>query len=308
MSEVIRFRERTGVVQAAPIAKPKNGFKHFSKYIPNRQQATWKTDQPVPILCKCGLKQVAIGTLPIGLLNGKELILDDLSRLSILEKLSLIPDTKYNSTDPSQKVRSWGKPFVDSSTLQDYLEKEVSAEIKSISDPLVENLSTILKKHGFKVEVMYDINTGFPYSAGVFRAINVVNNASVLHVDDFIRDGSKKLDLRLPYPFMNNIPYYQVSFNYLLDDGGHDADSLFVHNSFYKPADEAAILPNGWQFPLERVAENMVCQFQPKVGDFYVFSTSCFHDVRGGSPLANRITWSVFGLYFPTLNMMYLYN
>ncbi|MEY4926582.1 MAG: hypothetical protein RI894_1018, partial [Bacteroidota bacterium] len=145
------------------------------------------------------------------------------------------------------------------------------------------------------------------YTAGVFRAINVVNEASVLHCDDFIRDGLKKPDFRLPEVLKNQV-YYQLSFNVLLDDGGFEPDALFVHNRFYTLPDEITCLPNGWQFPLDLVARQPHCKFTPSVGSEYVFNTINYHDIKGGSQLANRVTFSVFAIYIPALSMMLLYN
>jgi hypothetical protein len=157
------------------------------------------------------------------------------------------------------------------------------------------------------VEPLIDPLTGQAYSAGVFRTISVTGKSSVLHCDDFVRDGSLKTDFRLPSVLKNRM-YYQLSFNILLDDGGYNVDPLYVFNRFYNVADENDCLANGWQFPLSLVADAAVCQYQPTVGATYVFSTINYHDIKGGSTAARRITWSVFALYVPELNLMLLYN
>jgi hypothetical protein len=102
--------------------------------------------------------------------------------------------------------------------------------------------------------------------------------------------------------------YYQVSFNLLLDDGGFEPDPLYVYNRFYNPSDETFCMDNGWQFSVDLMDGSNVYRYNPKVGEAYVFSTTAFHDIYGGSPLSNRITWSVFAIYVPSLNMMLLYN
>jgi len=126
-------------------------------------------------------------------------------------------------------------------------------------------------------------------------------------MDDFIRDGNMKPDFRLPTALKGR-PYFQVSFNILLDDGGHQAAPLYTYNRFYNPCDEIHCMDNGWQFPKELMADIPVYKYQPKIGETYVFPTTAYHDIFGGSPLANRVTWSVFAIYVPYLDLMLLYN
>ena len=293
-------------------ASSKNGVEaktpcFYEGVIPYRPTPKWVTDKQLVLQRKRDFIQVALGKAPIGILPKKALLPSEDHRLAILQELQNIKAAKYDNTDSEQRVESWGKPFVDSTTLDIHLTMQVNEKILGISNPLVERTQRFLESLGYEVDFLIDPVTGLQYHAGVFRQISVSKSSSVLHVDDFIRDGQHKLDFRLPKVLTGRM-YYQVSFNLLLDDGGYEPDSLYVYNCFYNPSDEAFCMENGWQFPVELMGNASVFRYTPKIGEAYVFSTTAFHDICGGSPLSNRITWSVFAIYVPSLNLMLLYN
>lgn len=279
----------------------------FKPHVLHRQTPKWVTPNTVAITCKCSMLSLAMGKLSVGLLPPGTVIPSVAARKSILNQLRQIPDNKYQHTDVDQRVRSWGKPFVDSATLAAHLGEKVDPRVEALTGPLVTRIARFLRLKGFEVQPLIDPVTLIAYPAGVFRAINVVNEASVLHTDDFVRDGLQKPDFRMPEPLANR-EFFQISFNVLLDDGGYEPDALFVYNRFHIPADEKRILHNGWQFPMSVVRNRLACKHTPSTGSEYVFCTTNYHDVRGGSPLANRVTFSVFALYVPSLNLMMLYN
>lgn len=279
----------------------------FKAHVLPRQTPKWLTSTPVAITCKCSMHSLATGRLPVGLLPAGTVVPSRVARERILGQLRQIPDNKYHETDANQRVRSWGKPFVDSPTVNKHLSSKVDPRVEALTVPLVKRITRYLRLQGFQVAPLVDPLTAITYPAGVFRAINVVNDASVLHTDDFVRDGLKKPDFRMPALLVDR-EFFQISFNVLLDDGGYEPDSLFVFNRFHVPADEKRVQPNGWQFPLTMVQKRQVCRYTPSTGAEYVFCTTNYHDVRGGSPLANRVTFSIFALYVPSLNLMMLYN
>lgn len=275
--------------------------------VPCRKTPQWEHQKEVPLTSKEAFIAMAIGKAPIGIVPSGSLIPNKKEQLKILQNLTKIGSAKYDNTDSEQQVESWGKPWVESKTLKDHLSMKVNQTVLNLSNPIVFRTKDYLEKLGFKVGFLTDPFTGLDYHAGVFRFINVSKNRSVLHMDDFIRDGNMKPDFRLPLPLKNR-PYFQVSFNVLLGDGGHQAAPLYTYNRFYNPCDEVHCMDNGWQFPTELMRNTPVHKYQPQVGETYVFSTTAYHDIYGGSPLSNRVTWSVFAIYVPSLDLMLLYN
>lgn len=289
-----------------------NAPRHFAKCkaagpIPCRTAPKWTQSAPATIDAKRYLEDVAVGKLPLGLIPAGVLLPGDNYRKEVVQQLQAISTAKYDNTSNEQRVESWGKPFVDSATLDDYFQLEVNPTVLAISNPFVTRTYRFLESLGFQVDYLTDPTTGAKYHAGVLRKISVSKTSSVLHVDDFIRDGLKKPDFRLP-SVLKGERYFQLSFNLLLEDGSHQADPLYCYNKFYNPCDEKQCMDNGWQFPESLVAGCDYHKHQPKVGGAYVFSTTAYHDIYGGSPLADRITWSVFAIYIPAKNLMLLYN
>lgn len=279
----------------------------FEPCVLQRRTPKWAVSAPTALTCKCGMLGIASGRLPIGILPEGTIVRSDRERRRILRELMQIQETRYKGVSDDQSVRCWGSPFVDAPTVTRHLSGSVAPELDALASPLLSNLSNYLVTLGFKVQPMIDPSTRLPYPAGVFRAINVVNEASVLHTDDFIRDGLQKPDFRLPDILVGR-EFTQLSFNVLLDNGGFDPDALWVYNRFYTPADEAKVLENGWQFPLALINRHSSCKYVPELGVEYAFCTNNYHDVRGGSPKANRVTFSAFAIYIPSLNVMMLYN
>lgn len=274
--------------------------------VPYRKTPQWSSANALPTLCKCHLRNIAEGRLPVGLLPDGILFTES-ERKMVLAQLKRLNVHKYEGTDVEQKVSCVGKPFVDSPSITEHLMTELSEEELWLTQLPVRKVADYLQHLGFEVADLVDPITKLVYQAGVFRTISVTGKASVLHLDDIIRDGLKKPDFRLPEVLEGRM-YHQLSFNFLLEDGGVQADPLYVHNRFYNEADEQHCLENGWQFPLSLVEDAAVCKYQPTVGAGYVFCTTNYHDIRGGSVSANRVTWSVFALYVPELNLMLLYN
>ena len=272
--------------------------------IPCRTTPKWVQNYPVVIDAK---KHLAEGKLPLGLLPQGALLPDDQYRKEVVQRLQAISTAKYDNTSTEQRVESWGKPFVDSVTLEDHFRLDVNPNVLAVSNPFVTRTHRFLESLGFQVDYLTDPVTGTHYHAGVLRKISVSKSSSVLHVDDFIRDGLKKPDFRLP-DVLQGEQYYQISFNLLLEDGGHQADPLYCYNRFYNSCDEVHCMDNGWQFPESLMDGCDYYKYQPEVGSAYVFSTTAYHDIYGGSPHADRITWSVFAIYVPSKNLMLLYN
>jgi len=252
------------------------------------------------------IKGIATGILPIGLFHNLVIFRDEDERLNILRALFNIPVTKYDGTDFGQGVNCWGNPFVDSQYLESHL-TTLNIELDSLRKPLLERLKNYFVELGFNVEDLLDPITNLPYSAGVFRYINVQKGSSVLHIDDFVRDGLKKEDFRLPKCLINQ-DYSQLTFNILLDDGGYQPDSVIVYNRIYSSEDEEFVMKNGWQFPLSIVEDYKSISFTPSVGDSYVFSSLNYHDISIGHHLSNRVTFGLFIIYISATNTMYFYN
>ncbi len=281
--------------------------KDINKYVPYRETPEWVISDPAGLSCRADLIKVLLGQAPVGVLPEGTLLKHDLERTKLLETLLSIPDDQYSNTDTKQRLSKWGRPFVDSESVDSHLRGSMDERIKHLSVPLVNRIGNYFKSHGFNVAPMIDPVTSLRYTAGVFRKISVSNSSSVLHTDDFIRDGLMKPDFRIP-TVLGGQMYYQASINILLDDGGYQPDPLFVYNRLYNYDDEESCLGNGWQFPLSLVADSRVCRYDPRIGETYIFCTNQFHDVHGGSPLSERITWSVFTIYLPSLNLILLYN
>ena len=273
--------------------------------VPYRKTPDWPSASADVIHDRNQLINVTNGELPLGILPG--LVIPDEERKQLVQSLLSVPVKKYEGTSDEQSVKCWGQPLVDAKSITEHLTVGVEPMVHRLTQPLVRRIERWLLQNGFNVTKMIDPFTGLSYHAGIFRSINVVNHNSVLHVDDFIRDATKKDDFRFPYLLADRL-FYQVSFNILLDDGGHKPDSLYVHNKMYDSSHEKHVLENGWQFPVCFVSDRPYYKHIPRVGETYVFSTSNYHDVRGGSPLSRRITFSCFGIYIPDINLFMLYN
>lgn len=285
----------------------KRRFCPLNGQIPCRPTRRWVTDKEINLKSRKDLELIALGKAPLGILPTGAILPSESYRLAALEKLNSISAKKYDNTSQLQRVECYGDAFVDSRSLNEHFKKCSDTIVGEISDPLLQKTRQYLESLGFVVDNLIDPLTGCAYPAGILRKINVNGKNSVCHIDDYVRDGQMKPDFRLPTILKNQL-YYQISFNILLDDGGYQADPLYTFNRFYHPCDEKYCLPNGWQFETEVVNDVLVHKYQPKVAEAYVFSTSAYHDIYGGSPLANRVTWSVFAIYVPALNLMIPYN
>lgn len=266
----------------------------------------WKEKFPIQKLETKSLIMVAKGEIPVLLLPQNSIVQTEQQRLDVLRGLSNLNSTKYEITDSSQKVVAWGKPFVEAPSVKDHLNNPPSPAVQALAKPLLQNIRNLFLNNGFKVQALIDPSSGKEYPAGVFRSINVVQESSVLHTDDFLRDGLQKPDFVIP-EILRGQPYFQMAFNVLLDNGGYEPDALFVYNRFYKKQDEEQCM-NEWQFPLSLVEDHDFVRFVPEVGNEYFFCTNNYHDVRGGSPKAHRITFGVFAIYVPDENLIMLYN
>lgn len=290
----------------------KNGFEtivppYNKGKVPYRSTPNWIIDNEIQLQSKKDLNLIATGKAPLGILPQEVLLRSGDERKKIVQELLTIGSLKYEVADPDQQLERWGMPLVDSASITKHLAMSIDERVLGISNPLLEKVKCYLAGLGYTVDYLIDPITNKQYHAGIIRKLNVSSNSSVLHVDDFVRDGMLKPDFRLPTILAGEI-YYQISFNLLLEDGDYQADPLFCYNRFYNSSDEDFLLANGWQFDQEVIADTQFLQYQPQVGEAYVFSTTAFHDIYGGSPLSNRITWSVFAIYVPTMNLMLLYN
>lgn len=277
----------------------------FNSSVPVRNVSNWKSTEPTYIICSCTNHHLLDGEIGTALLPN-ELLFSEIERNETLKKLKSRQVKQYENTNASQKVMVDGFPFVDSTSYNEYLHAEMDAEFIELVRKPINNLKKHFESLGIKTEILFDEVTGLPFKAGVFRTISVPK-ASVLHVDDLGRDGFLKPDFRMPKA-LQGVYYNQVSFNVLLDDGGYEPDSLYVYNQPYKKEHEELVYVNGWQFPQWLVQDSQYIKYTPKVGQAYAFSTTNYHDVNGGHPLAHRVTFSVFGIWVRELNTLYLYN
>lgn len=304
------FRNRRGGANVSKICKSCKSQKNMKVRpynVVNRPTFNWITDEVVNLQSYEDFINVFMGEIPLGILPNKAM--PCINKMDELVKLvKRRSSKKYANTDEKQKVETYGSnPFVDSEIVSGYLIKDIDKEIDVYMSEYVMILSVYLSMLGFEVEILKDPLTSLNYSAGVVRRISVSKDTSVLHVDDFVRDGNMKVDFRMPVELLEN-DFYQSSFNILLTDGGFQADPLYVYNSFYKEEDEAFCMANGWQFKKDVIEDVDSFKYQPKPNEGYIFSTSAYHDIYGGSKKADRITWSVFAIYVPNTNKVLLYN
>ena len=281
--------------------------------LPTRETPTWESTQIQSIINREQLVKVITGKLPIGILN--DVTVTTHERLSVIKELEKIKIKKYDNTDASQRVMVWGKPLVDSDTITNHLMSPVDDNFEMITTPLFNKVVAEFRKMGFTISPLVDSTTLLSYPSKVCRLISLPegcyteqgNQCTVLHCDDIIRDSLKKSDFRYPVG-LENSTYYQFSVCIQLSDGGYRPDDLFVYERQYSPELEKEFLPNGWQFPIERVKDCRSVSYTPELGRCYLFSTLQFHDVRGGDPRANRLNFSLFFIYVPEINTMFYYN
>jgi hypothetical protein len=304
------FRNRKNDAKVGKKCKTCKLQKEFKKRpfnIVQRLISKWLLNKSVKLKTKQNMVDIFLGKVPLAILPNQSM--PNKSEFNNLIKLVKKSSAKkYDNTNKNQKVETYGSnPFVDSTIVSGYLLNKVESEISDKMSLYKEKLSNYLSTLGFDVATLIDPLTNLEYSTGVVRRISVSKKSSVLHVDDFIRDGNMKVDFRMPQELIDK-EFFQASFNILLTDGGFKADPLYVYNKFYKVEDERFCMDNGWQFE-KKVVENCdVFKYQPKKEEGYVFSTSAYHDIYGGSKNADRITWSVFAIYVPSTNKVLLYN
>lgn len=266
----------------------------------------WKNSNPKTLTNILDIEDVAIGKVPILTIPFQE-FLDEKIRKNIVKKIKNKKPLEYNNTSTYQSVMYWGTPFVDYSFTKDYLFAEEDIEITNILDELLTYIIVFLKENNYETEILYDDFYQKEYKAGTIRSINVALQNSVLHVDDFYKDGKCKDDFHIPLQLKNK-KTMQVSFNLLLEDGNAPVDSLYVYNKRLQNKDEKFRMSNGWQFPETIIEGKEKCIYTPKVNDLYLFSTKFFHDIRGLKDNNERITFSFFGLYCESEKKFYLYN
>jgi hypothetical protein len=281
--------------------------------LPKRQTPTWEQVNTVQIKNKETLIKVITGQLPIGLLPF-EIISED-ERVRLVKEVKNLQSKQYDGTDETEKVYTkGGLPFVNFSTLAEFLAAVPDPEFERITQPILERLLVWLRTFGFGVEPLTDSVTLQQYHNKVCRHIAVDENClkidggqcTVLHCDDILRDGSKKPDFRNPIGLEEGQAYYQGSICILFENGGFRPDALYVHEKQYSGEMESEF--NDWRAPQSSIKDKRSLSYVPQLREGYMFSTLNLHDVRGGDVRAERLTFSIFIIYVPDTNTLYYYN
>lgn len=253
--------------------------------------------------------KVPVGTLPKTIMNPTEL--EFIGRM-----LQYIPINKYDNTDETEDVKVWGRPFVDSPSINDHLKSSPDTQFYTLVTPIFFKLKQYFENKGFNVAPLIDSSTMLPYSYMVARMISVPDNCikedgnkcTVLHFDDFLRDAMLKTDFsesRLPIGITPN-NYSQFSVCIPLGNGFFRPDHLEVYNYRYFPKDKQEL--KNWRVVRERINGVKSHTHIPKTGEVYLFNTQNCHDVLGGDSRSKRINLSVFFLYVEETNTLYPYN
>lgn len=272
--------------------------------IPSRKTPKWEQIGEVNLSSKQAFEKLGLGKVPVGIMPDDVLIKSDEERLTILDKLNKIA---LANDGHQTRYYIWGHSLHFSKTVKEHFTRTIDDTVQNYCDLFIQRATDYLNGLGFDVLPLVDPLTGQTYPAGVFRLFQNTTQNSIMHIDDFVRAGSSKPDFNVPAILEGRL-YYQVSFNILLDDGGHQADPVYTYNRFYHPSDEE-VYQGGYRMPLELV-EGKVAEYkyQPKVGETYVIQSTSYHDIRGGSLDTNRITWSMFSVYVPSLNAFLFFS
>ena len=100
--------------------------------------------------------------------------------------------------------------------------------------------------------------------------------------------------------------YHQFSVCIPLENGFFQPDSLEIYNYRYFPKNGQEM--NDWRVNKDYLKGVKSYKHAPKIGEPYMFNTQNVHDVLGGDSRSNRINFSVFFLYVPSINALYYYN
>lgn len=282
-------------------------FKKIVRIAPEWIEAITK-----PIKSKEDLINVITAKYPVGLLPKYILPNSDIEWIKNL--LPNLNREKYKNTDETENVKVTGKTFVDAASIYEYLNSPVDYLLESILSIPFNKLANHFKTFGIEVESLKDYTTDIPYKSKVFRVISVPNgckkddgnDCNVFHFDCILRDSLLKPDfINLPKGLeVNN--YHQFSVCFPIENGFYEPDSLEVFEKRYFPKTMEEL--TNW-----RVNKNILDGVKkhihlPVVGEPYMFNTQNVHNVAGGHPFSNRINFSVFFIYVPTLNKLFYYN
>jgi len=266
----------------------------------------WQDSEPKEMNSSIDIHNVSIAKIPILKLPFDD-FLNNEERELLVKLIKKSEPKQYDGTEVYQDVKYLGIPFVDCISCEDYLLKQEDKKIEKIIPPLLNKMTHFLESYGYKVSILYDDFYKKYYKVGSIRLINVSANDSVLHVDSLLIDGTKKSDFHIPTNILNK-DVTQVSFNILLEDGGKEVDNLYVYNKVIDSDSEKFRMSNGWQFPLSIVKDSQECIYTPHLNDCFMFCTNLLHDIRGEKDNAERITFSIFGLYDKYKKEFFLYN
>lgn len=277
-----------------------------------RKTPKWEDALTKPILSIKDFIDVATAKYPVGLLPKSIMPLSDIAWIKNL--LPNLKREKYKNTDETENVKVTGKTFVDSISISDYLNSPVDYLLESILSIPFKNLTNLFRSFGIDVEALKDYTTNIPYKSKVIRIISVPtgckkddgNDCNVFHFDCILRDSLLKPDfIHLPKGLeINN--YHQFSVCFPIENGFYAPDNLEVFEKRYFPRTMEEL--TNWRVSrniLEGVKKHI---HTPKVGEPYMFNTQNVHNVAGGHPFSNRINFSVFFIYVPTLNKLFYYN
>lgn len=282
--------------------------------LPVRKTPIWERKETIVTHTQADIKKVITGQLPIGLLP-EELITEE-ERTSIVNRLRYCRNKQFDNFTAIEKAFVHGTPFVDATSLHEYLTGNRDEAFEEIVAPLLDRLCGVLESYGFEVLPLIDEVKMLPYPAGVCREISIPegcytesgNSCTVLHCDDILRDGSTKPDFRIP-GVLEDTHYHQFSICLQLEDGGYRPDDLIVHEKQYSAELESRFYGDGaWRFNPTALEGTRNHSYTPELRRGYLFSTQNFHDIRGGHPLSKRVNFSVFFLYIPGTNRVYYYN
>lgn len=282
--------------------------------LPVRKTPEWEVVKTVELNSREIVEKVMTGRLPIGVPSSFDLVTEEERKL-LVSKIKTLQSKQYDNTDHTEQVFTrGGLPFVDFPTVESYIKARPDKEFEKLTQPLLDRYVFWFRKLGFQVEPLVDPVTSQPYHVKVCRHIAVSedcfkadgNVCTVLHVDDIIRDGSKKTDFVVPIG-VSGREYFQFSVCTLLENGGFRPDDLYVHEVVYTGEMEGEF-NNSWRAPKHRIADARYLSYTPQLSETYMFSTLNYHDVRGGEAKSERLTFSVFFIYVPSTNTLYYYN
>lgn len=230
-----------------------------------------------------------------------DLLLNDSDCISINDTLAALPFTFDHPVIPA----CWGKAFENYASMADYLAPETGDDkVAELCRPVLARLKAALHSIGIATEILVDDASGVKYTCGDFRIFKVEKGLCMLHIDDIAVDGSLKPDFKMPLQLAGK-EYNQCSLMIHIDQQGDSA--LRVYNKKYQPQDNSFIMENGWQFSEDVVAGVPYDEIVPQTVDTYIFSNHCYHDILGGKIDSSWKYFSLYLLYVPVENKVYLY-